>query len=152
MDFQLFTFQADNNAPEDQVFPISLSARINFEATIGTPFPLYYFLRLDTRGGTTFDFLSTARLSLDLPAGVSATSTGGFTTAVPEPDALALFAIGLLSVTALGRMAGRGSYCCRPLAAASSHRRPSPSQVFAAPRTMLTPFDNKSCARSVLTS
>ena len=103
VDFQLLTFQADNNAPEDQVFPISLSARINFNATVGTAFPLYYFLRLDTRGGgTTFDFLSTARLSFDLPPGVSVTSTGGFT--VPEPGTRTLLAIGLLSVSALGRV------------------------------------------------
>jgi hypothetical protein len=103
VDFQILTFQADNNAPENQVFPIDLSASITFQANVGTAFPLLYFLRLDTNHETEFDFLSTAQLRFDLPPGVSISSTGGFAlAAVPEPAGLVLLGTGAVALLGYG--------------------------------------------------
>jgi hypothetical protein len=103
VDFQIKTFQADISAPENQVFPIDLSASITFQANIGTAFPLLYFLRLDTNHGTDFDFLSTAELRFDLPAGVTVSSEGGFMqAAVPEPSGWVLLGIGAMGLLVCG--------------------------------------------------
>lgn len=70
---------------------------------MGTPFPLVYFLRLDTRNIDQLDFFSTAELTFDLPEGVTVTSVGGFTsrqTAVAEPSSVLLVSLGLVGLAA----------------------------------------------------
>lgn len=70
---------------------------------MGTPFPLVYFLRLDTRNTDQLDFFSTAELTFDLPEGVTVTSVGGFTsrqTAVAEPSSVLLVSLGLVGLAA----------------------------------------------------
>jgi hypothetical protein len=86
-DFDRQVFQAPGNAPLNSPFSITLDASISFSALIGEAFPLVYFLRLDTSSGTTFDFLSTATLSFNLPQGVTISSVGGFTNAIAAANA-----------------------------------------------------------------
>ena len=63
-----------------------------------------YFLRLDTNGGTNFDFLSTAHVTSALPKGVTISSDGSYSPAtVPEPATVALVAPGLLALAAFRR-------------------------------------------------
>ena len=65
---------------------------------LDTPFSLSYSLRADVSQGTTFDLFNTGNLSFILPAGVSITSMGGYTTAVPEPVSAWLLGSGLLVI------------------------------------------------------
>ena len=118
-DFMTRSFQAfanptgPNQVPPDERFPIALEATISFDAFIGTPFPLTYFLRLDTHQGTTLDFLSSAHLSFDVSPEVTITSVGEFTqaTPVPEPASAVLFSTTMLLLVLVGarRIGGRAT-------------------------------------------
>lgn len=74
---------------------------------LNNPFELSYSLRVDVSQGTTFDLSNIGRLSFILPAGVSITSMGGYSAAVPEPATFYLMPVGLLLVAAYSRRARR---------------------------------------------
>lgn len=85
--------------------PIDIEAVDTFDVAVGQEFQLGYRMRLlgsirdqDASGGAlNFNFLNTAQLSFDLPAGYSISSDLGFSaTSVPEPATTALLAMGLL--------------------------------------------------------
>jgi hypothetical protein len=109
-DFDRALLQAGNHVDAATPFAVDLAANLGFVATVGTPFDFGYSLRIAAGsgpGGAELDFLHTARLGFELPAGATITSVGGFgsaVTAVPEPASLALVAAGLVAL-----MVGRPS-------------------------------------------
>jgi hypothetical protein len=98
--FSRFVFQAPGNVPLNTLFPILHTAAFSFIATVGSPFTLNYFLRLDSGngGGNALDFMNSAHLSFTLPVGANVTSVAGFSagvSAVPEPSTLVLVVGGI---------------------------------------------------------
>jgi hypothetical protein len=109
-DFDRQVFQRGTNAPGNQSFPIDLDASIAFNATVGTPFTLSYFLRLDAALSGDLDFGATGALTFNLPPGIGIRSAGGFPAQaeVPEPATLMLLSASLAATAAAGWRRHRG--------------------------------------------
>jgi len=67
-----------NSTPQ----PLHLTATYSFNATIGTPFDLAYYLAARP-GGSIIDFHNTASIGFTLPPGTAITSTGGYGNTTP---------------------------------------------------------------------
>jgi hypothetical protein len=103
---ECFGYPCNLNQPLTLAGVIDGQVLLNFVVTPGTNFPLLARLIATTYStpGTSglVDASQTARLSYTLPAGYTLTSQSGvFLSAVPEPQAWALWASGLLAVAAL---------------------------------------------------
>jgi len=110
--FDSGVFQSGNNAPLGSQFSIlstisgqQLKASDAYSMLLDTPFSLSYSLRADVTQGTTFDLSNTAHLGFILPAGVSITSMGGYSSviAVPEPETYVMLMAGLGLMGAVAR-------------------------------------------------
>jgi hypothetical protein len=106
-----FAFTNVPNAPgsvtPDMTFPIHEEASLT-RTEVNGPVSMLLSLRLASIEGSSFDFLNTVKLVIDLPPGSSVTSDGGFfqASAVPEPSSLVLIAAGA-SVALLAHLARR---------------------------------------------
>jgi PEP-CTERM motif len=109
------------------VFPIEEVSQLSLLAQSDIPFSVDAGLTLNGEGGASFDFLSTAQLSFDLPPGATVTSDSGFFQAgpavgTPEPASLTLASLGVMGLVGYGwrrRMSAAGQ---RP----KTHRTPIP--------------------------
>jgi len=68
--------------PNSTPTPMHLTATYSFDATIGTPFDLAYYLAARP-GGSIIDFHNTATINFTLPTGTAITSTGGYGNTTP---------------------------------------------------------------------
>lgn len=66
-----------NLAPNGTPIPLDLTAVYAFDAAIGTPFDLAYYLGARP-AASTIEFSNTANISFTLPEGVAISSTGGY--------------------------------------------------------------------------
>lgn len=80
-----------------------------FTVTNGQVLELFYSQNMDCDNGATCDFSNTGQMSLNLPSGVSFTSTGGFLSqpvspaSAPEPGSLLLIGLGMAAIAGFRR-------------------------------------------------
>lgn len=110
-DYDTGVFQAGTHAPLGTPFSLTstisgagLEASYAYAIMPDTPFVFGYSLRADVSQGTVFDLSNSGYLRFILPAGVTITSMGGYSSAiVPLPAAAWLFGTGMLGLIAVAR-------------------------------------------------
>ncbi len=80
----------------------------SFTVTNGEVLEMSFIQTMDCSDGATCDFSNTGQMSLNLPTGVSFTSTGGFLSqpvgaSAPEPGSLLLMGLGMAAIGFFGR-------------------------------------------------
>lgn len=75
-----------SNAPNSTVIPLDLTATHTFDAAVGTPFDLAFYLAARP-SRSTIDFSHTARIEFSIPQGTNVTSTGGYGVVTPVRNA-----------------------------------------------------------------
>jgi PEP-CTERM motif len=99
--FDVQVYQAGQNVPVFTDFPIHLFASANARMPVNEPFQIDTYLRANVTEAAYMDLSHTARLRFLLPAGVTISSMGGYTAAVPEPGSAALWLAGLAAMLGL---------------------------------------------------